>query len=205
MLREFDIKKKQSDSDFIKSLPSHPGKEFEIKKRLDKLRGINNSSNSNKNSNNNNNNNNSNNNNNINNSNLFGPGPGGDPSSLPKIEDFLDNSRPTPPPPRSAPSINLGENLFKAPPIFPSPANEFDVNVKIRTAPPNFSTHGIGNDLFSSQAASAIRQSKTKSQEEVNDFLYELPETMPDLELGDELVNTLGTEAQSLFDKDSLT
>ena len=28
---------------------------------------------------------------------------------------------------------------------------------------------------------------------------------MPDLELGDELVNTLGTEAQSLFDKDFLT
>ena len=40
LLREIDIKKKQSDSDFIKSLPSHPGKEFEIKKRLDKLKGI---------------------------------------------------------------------------------------------------------------------------------------------------------------------
>ena len=32
LLREIDIKKKQSDSDFIKSLPSKPGKEFEIKK-----------------------------------------------------------------------------------------------------------------------------------------------------------------------------
>ena len=40
LLREVDIKKKQSDSDFIKSLPSQPGKEFEIQKRLDKLRGI---------------------------------------------------------------------------------------------------------------------------------------------------------------------
>ena len=30
LLREIDIKKKQSDSDFIKSLPSQPGKEFEI-------------------------------------------------------------------------------------------------------------------------------------------------------------------------------
>ena len=28
LLREIDIKKKQSYSDFIKSLPSHPGKEF---------------------------------------------------------------------------------------------------------------------------------------------------------------------------------
>ena len=38
LLRELDLKKKQSDSDFIKSLPSQPGKEFEIKKRLDRLR-----------------------------------------------------------------------------------------------------------------------------------------------------------------------
>ena len=30
LLRELDLKKKQSDSDFIKSLPSQPGKEFEI-------------------------------------------------------------------------------------------------------------------------------------------------------------------------------
>ena len=40
MLREIDLNKKQTDSDFIKSLPSHPGKEFEIQKRLDKLRDI---------------------------------------------------------------------------------------------------------------------------------------------------------------------
>ena len=33
-LRELDLKKKQSDSDFIKSLPSQPGKEFEIKKKI---------------------------------------------------------------------------------------------------------------------------------------------------------------------------
>ena len=31
LLREIDINKKQSDSNFIKSLPSQPGKEFEIK------------------------------------------------------------------------------------------------------------------------------------------------------------------------------
>ena len=55
LLRETDIKK-QSDNDFIKSLLSHPGKEFEIQRRLDNLRGINK-----KNSNNNNNNNNNNN------------------------------------------------------------------------------------------------------------------------------------------------
>ena len=32
LLREIDIRKKQIDSDFIKSLPGQPGKEFEIKK-----------------------------------------------------------------------------------------------------------------------------------------------------------------------------
>ena len=32
LLREINIRKKQTDSDFIKSLPSQPGKEFEIKK-----------------------------------------------------------------------------------------------------------------------------------------------------------------------------
>ena len=128
LLREIDIKKKQSDSDFIKSLPSHPGKEFEIKKRLDKLKGIKNI------------NNNKNNKNNNNNSNLFGPGPGGDPPSLPRIEDFLDNSRPPlPPQPPTAPSINSGKNLFKsgATPVFPSVAEEFGINAKIRTEPPN--------------------------------------------------------------------
>ena len=92
-----------SDSDFIKSLPIHPEKEFEIKKRLDRPGGINN--------NNNNNSNNNNNNNNINNnSNLFGPG--GGPPSIPTIEDFLVNSGRLPPPPPPAPSINLGENLL---------------------------------------------------------------------------------------------
>ena len=80
LLREIDLKKKQTDSDFVKSLPSHPGKEFEIKKRLDKLRGLDASDNIY----NNNNNNNINNNNNNNNNNIdFGELP-----SLPSIENF---------------------------------------------------------------------------------------------------------------------
>ena len=55
LLREIDLNKKQTDSDFIKSLPSQPGKEFKIPKRLDRLRDI---KRFNKNNNNNNNNNN---------------------------------------------------------------------------------------------------------------------------------------------------
>ena len=89
LLREFDIKKKQSDSDFIKSLPSQTGNKFEIKKRLDILRHGGKNSNF------------GNNNNNNNFSSGGDPpsfGTGGDPPSLPSIEDFLDGGpRPQPP------------------------------------------------------------------------------------------------------------
>ena len=51
----------------------------------------------------------------------------------------------------------------------------------------------------------AFRENKTKTetQQEVNDFLFEMPENMADLELGDGLINFLGAEAESLFDKDA--
>ena len=55
LLREIDPNKKQTDSDFIKSLPSHLGKEFEIQKRLDRLRDIQKFNKNNNNDNNNNN------------------------------------------------------------------------------------------------------------------------------------------------------
>ena len=71
LVRELDLKKKGTNSDFIKSLPSQPGKEFEIKKRLDRLREIRNSTSSN-----NNNKNNNNNNRNNGGNNLFLPPPG---------------------------------------------------------------------------------------------------------------------------------
>ena len=70
LLIETDLNKKQTDSDFIKSIPSHPGKEFEIKKRLDRLSDL-------KRLNTNNNNHNINNNNNNNSRNLFPPDPQG--------------------------------------------------------------------------------------------------------------------------------
>ena len=171
------------DSDFIKSLPSHPGKEFEIKKILDRLRGVNTSF-----SNNNNNNNNDN-----NNSNLFGPG--GKPPSLPTIEDFLDGG---PRPPQLLPPSPPSFNLFSSnEPVFPPPpTNDFNVNASVKAPPPNISTRGKGNDLFGSQAASAVRENKTKTQKEVDEFLYKRPEAMLDLVLGDELTNALGTDGQ---------
>ena len=78
LLREIDINKKQSGIGFIKSLPSHPGKEFEIQRRLDILGGMNKNNNSN---------NNNNNNNFAGNSNLFDSK---NIPSLPKLEDFID-------------------------------------------------------------------------------------------------------------------
>ena len=106
LLRETNIKKKQSDSDFIKSLPSHPGKEFEIKKRLDKLRGINTSFLNN------------NNNNNNNNSNPFGLGPGGQPPTLPRFDDFLDGPPQPPQPPPPPPSVINNDSLLNTPSVF---------------------------------------------------------------------------------------
>ena len=39
-----------------------------------------------------------------------------------------------------------------------------------------------------------------KPRQEIDDFLYELPDTgMPTLEIGDKLLGTLGTEAENLF------
>ena len=123
---------------------------------------------------------------------------------MPTIEDFLDGGfgspQPLPPPPLSAPFNFLGSNK----PIFPPPPkNDFNVNASVIAPPPNILTRGIGNDLFGSQVASAVRENKTKTEEEVDDFLYELPEMMPDLELGHELTNALGTEAQNLFDQNA--
>ena len=51
LLREIDVNKKQSDSDFIKSLPNHPGKKVRIQKKLNRLRGETFFSNNNKNNN----------------------------------------------------------------------------------------------------------------------------------------------------------
>ena len=76
MIREIDLNKKQTKNDFIKSLPGVPGKEFEIKKRLYRLRDIKNPSRKN-------NNNNNGNYNNNNGGNLFPAGPGDNGSLFP--------------------------------------------------------------------------------------------------------------------------
>ena len=128
-------------------------------------------------------------------------GPGGEPLSLPSTEDFLDGG-PRPPPPPS-----ISGNLFNSTNAAAVPPPTDDFNVLINRAPPSIWSKGIGNDLFSSQAAMASpreEKKKTKTQHDVDDFLYEMPDQkMPDLEIGDGLLNSLGTTAQNLFDTDA--
>ena len=61
--------------------------------------------------------------------------------------------------------------------------------------------------MFGSQAATAIRSEivKTDTQAATDDTLYELPDNLPDLELGDGLIKTLETNAEYLFNTDNLT
>ena len=139
-------------------MPSHPGKEFEIKKRLDRLRGTSYFGN-----------NNNNNGGGINNklggnNNLFGPG--GEPPSLLSIEDFLDGVPRPPPPPPPAPSIS--GNLFNNTDTSILPSTD-DFNVRTNRAnlfvlPTIWSNKGIGNNLFGSQAAMADPRDEEKKE-----------------------------------------
>ena len=104
-------------------------------------------------------------------------GPGGEPPSLPLIEDFLDGGPRPPPPPPLAPSIsgNLFNNTDTS--ILPT-TNDFNVQTNRANPfvlPTIWSNKEIGNNLFGSQAAMADpreEQKKTKTQQDVDDFLY---------------------------------
>ena len=168
---------------------------------MDNLKGLDASDNI-YNNNNNNNDNNNDNNNNINDNNNINFSPGGDPPSLPSFEDFLDGGpRPPPPPPPLPPSIN--GDLFNKTNFFISTPPTDDFNVKINKTPPTIWKKGIGNNLFGSQAAmkDPRETEKISTQNEIDDFLCESPEKkMPEFELGDGLLNSLGTSAKTIFD-----
>ena len=160
-------------------MPSQPEKEFEIKKKLDKLRGTA--------TNNFNNNNNNNNNNNVN------PGGGGidisglgPPPMLPKIEDLTDNGS------------EVTSNVFLPPPPPPPPSgpvlNPFVVP-KIEEDGP------ICNNIFASIGAMMGPRSKENKNDknEIDDFLYELPDKFPTLQLEDKLLDTLGNVGEEVL------
>ena len=150
LLREIDLRKKQSDSDLIKSLPSQSGKEFEIKKRLDKLRGIRK-------------NNFNNNNNNIN------PGGGGGgidldglgPSpTVTNIEDLIENGPQFPPPPPPARGQEVISNIFGSPPPPQLPSS--NVINKPFVVPKIDGDGPIGSSIFGSIGAMMGPRSKEK-------------------------------------------
>ena len=210
LLREIDLNKKQTDSNFIKSPPIHPGKEFEIKKRLDRLRGIKRVDDEN-----NNNNNNNNGNDGGGGGDLFGP-PRSTIPTVPNINNLLN------PPPeeydiqqRLNRLVIEGEDLLQekfnalknpAPRAHPNEipflANTY---VPAQAFPFRQPAGVISIDLFGSQAATAIRSKKTKTQAAIDDAIYEFPDHMPELELGDSLIETLGTNTEELFNVENLT
>ena len=187
LLREIDI-------NFIRSLLIQPGKEFEVQKRLDRLKGFHNNEFRN------------------NNNNASGGGNSGGtnlnlenyrlnqlPPSLPIIEHFIDNGVPPPPLAPGAENIPFN-NLPKQPSLS---KNEFNVSTTTPFVLPNIGNNGkIGNDLFGLVGAMAgprVTPPK-KPKQEIDDFLYELPDTgIPTLEIGDKLLDALGTEAEDLF------
>ena len=102
----------------------------------------------------------------------------------------------------SHPPPSINGNLFNTSNVFiPPPTDDF--NIKVNKASPTIWKKGIGNNLFGSQAIMKGPREieKTETQKDIDDFLYELPEKkMPELELGDGLLNSLGTSANTIFD-----
>ena len=80
-----------------------------------------------------------------------------------------------------------------------------NTNVPAQPSPFGQPAGGVGNDLFCSQAATAIRSEKAKTQAAIDDALYEFPDNMPELELGDSLIETLGKNVEDLFNVENLT
>ena len=140
LLREIDVKKKGTDSDLIKNLPNQPGKEFEIRKRLDRLKGIKRFPKDN------------NNNNNDNNDNFPPPVV---PISRPYIDPF-----PSPgpgPAPGSGPGFSLSSiNLFQPPPAPPS-TDAFSSRGRY-DLPPTLSFNNFQNFNYGAQPSSFTKK-----------------------------------------------
>ena len=215
-------------------MPSHPGKEFEIEKRLDKLHDMKRFNKKN------NNNDNNNNDGGGGDRNLFTPDTPGPQNKnnlfIPEVSNFNDIFNPLPeeydlqqrlnlrlpevddllqqrlnnlrgitnpnPPTRPEEVLFFANNA----PNFHIPAQTSSFNPYRKTNPG--SSRGVGNDLSGSQTATLTRGEKVKekidTQLAIDDALYELPDN-PELKLRDGLIDTLGNDAEDLFQIDNIT
>ena len=94
-------------------------------------------------------------------------------------------------------------------PFFANNASEFHIPAQTSSFNPFWQislTGGVGNNLFGSQAVTAKKGEKVKTdtQAAIDDALYKLPYN-PNLELGDGLLETLGANAEDLFQADNRT
>ena len=180
LLRELDVGKKSLASDLIKNASGPPGQNFEIEKRLNKLKDfepINR--------------------NNNNNNNLTPPP---SPPSFPPSNGFL------PPPPSNFEPSPLN---FQLPPSnFQPPSSNSFVNFHIPAQISSVSSknEGLTGNLFGLQTQTLTREKektvKDYVQQQLDDTLYELPDSPPKLELGDGLLNSLGVEADDVLNRE---
>ena len=181
-------------------MPSLPGKKIEIKKRLDKLRGVGKGT--------------------FVNNNQGGPPGGPDLSSLgppparPNIKDLIKNGPQFPPPlplpafgaPGSRGFLNNLWNNLPFLPTFPGVGlNAGSSSSKPFVVPKIDGDGPIGNNIFGSIDAMMdpkTRREKSKTTNEINDLLYKLPDDsqLPHLEMGDRLLDTLGNEGEDIID-----
>ena len=127
----------------------------------------------------------------------------------PKVDDLLqqrlNNLRgiPNPNPPTRPEEVLFFANNA---PNFHIPAQTSNFNPYRKTNPG--SSGGVGNDLSGSQTATLTRGEKVKekidTQLAIDDALYELPDN-PELKLRDGLIDTLGNDAEDLFQIDNIT
>lgn len=216
LLRELDLKKEGTDSDLIKNLPSQPGKEFERRKRLDRLKGIKRFPK---------------NNNDDNNNNKKGPLSSVRPVSLPFIDSRpppgpgsgpdpgfgpsgFNPFRPPPPDPFQPPSPDpfLSRGRYDPPPPPPSFNNNLG-NINFGAQPSSFNRSNAGTqlptNLFGSQTATLMKQKQNIAPKDdvsiqIDDTIYELPE-QSNLELGDALIDSLGVKANDLLNSNFIT
>ena len=173
LLRKLDVGKKDTASKLIKKAPQPPRNDYLIQNRLNKLRNTGNDNN--------------NNNNGLSLAPSFFQPPSPQSSLLPP---FFSPQPPLPPP--------IFNNF--QPPSLPANQQPTLFNIPLPPPPPP-----PPPSLLGSQTMTAVEKPKEKGEEKIIDkfdtTIYEMPDP-PKIELGDSLLNTLGTRADDILADD---